>query len=133
MTDFTDYVENLVLDWMSQGSNMPSPPSNLYVALHTDDPGESPDGSTEVSAADYDRIQTSPTDWDRSQNTFENANALDWGLISNDWGVITHMSLWDGSATSDNTLAAFPLETEHIANEANEVTFNTGTVTFTID
>lgn len=131
MSDFTDYTEGHILNWISQDIDMPSSPSSLFIALHTADPGETPDGSTEVSAGDYARYEES--NWDISGGSFENAGAIVIGTASNDWGVITHMSLWDGPTTGDNAIAAFPMTEERVINTDDPVTFDAGDISFTVD
>lgn len=136
MSDFTDYSEAAIRDWMSQGSDMPTAPTNLFVALHTSDPGDAPDGSTEVSAGDYSREETAAgTDWDTtsgSGESFENASELNFGAATNDWGAISHISLWDGSGTGDNCLAAYALDSSKQIDTDDEAKFNAGEIDFTV-
>ena len=109
MSDFTDYTEQAIRDWMSQGTAMPSAPTALEVSLHTADPTESPDGTTEVSEADYSRQSiTAGSGWDTTTNPtlFENANAVSFTATANNWGSITHVALSDGSG---NWLASYAL------------------------
>lgn len=133
MTDLTNYSETTVRDWMSQGTNATAP-ANLYVALHTSDPGETPDGSTEVSAGDYSRVSTTTgTDWDTPTNdVFENNGEITFGVATSDWGTVSHVSLWDGSGTGDNCLAAFALDTSKSINTDDEARFADGDLSFTI-
>lgn len=135
MSDFTDYTETAIRDWMSQGTTMPSAPSNLHVALHTSDPGESPDGSAEVGAGDYSRSSTTTgTDWDTTSNptTFENANEVNFGQATSNWGTISHVSLWDGSSASDNCLASYALDSDTTIETDDTFVFNSGDLSFEI-
>ena len=135
MTDFTDYAETNIRDWMSQGSDMPAAPANIYVALHTSDPGESPDGTTEVNAADYDRVSTTAgTDWDTTLNPtgFDNTNIISFGQATNDWGTISHVSLWDSSG-GGNCMAAFSLDSSVTINTDDTLEFNAGELSFDIE
>lgn len=132
--DFTDYTEQAIRDWMSQGSAMPTAPSNLHVALHTADPGESPDGSTEVSAGDYSRVSTTAaTDWDTTTNptAFDNTNEINFGQATSDWGTISHASIVD-SSTGGNYLATFALDSTVTINTNDTFTFNAGDLSFEI-
>lgn len=140
MSDFTTYTEEAIRDWMSQGSAMPSAPSSLHVALHTADPGGSPDGSTEVSASDYSRQSVSAgSGWSTTgsgePSGFENASEVNFGESTSNWGTITHVSLWDGSTATDNCLAAYALDagSEGEVTSGVEVLFPAGDLSFNID
>lgn len=138
MSDFTYYVEEAIRDWMSQGSSMPSAPSDLYVALHTDDPTDDPDGSTEVDASDYDRASTSTgSDWDEtgsgSPYGFENASEISFGEATSDWGEVSHVSIWDASDTDGDAYASFSLSSSKEITDGDEARFSAGDLSFDID
>jgi len=122
---------------MSQGTDMPTAPGNLYVGLHTSNPGNSPDGSTEVGASDYSRVSTTTgTDWNTTgtggPSGFENANELSFGEATNNWGTISHVSLWD-SSSGGNALAAFALNSSKTIDSGDEAKFNAGDLSFDIN
>lgn len=138
MSDFTTYVEQQVRDWMSQGTDMPVAPANLYVALHTSDPGNDPDGTTEVGAADYSRVSTAAgTDWATTgtggPSGFENAVEITFSEATSDWGTITHVSIWDASDTTGNALAAYALNTQKTINTNDQARFKAGDLSFDIN
>lgn len=135
MSDLTNYTEGVIRDWMSQGTDAPTAPGNLYVGLHTSDPGESPDGSTEVGAGDYARVSTTAGgDWNTpNENDFENASEVTFGETTNNWGDISHVSLWDGSSTSDNCLASYPLNSTKTVSSGDEPKFDAGDLSFSLD
>lgn len=96
MTDLTTYLENQVQTWWADGTAFDAAPSNVYIGLHTGDPGDDA-SANEVSAADYSRLQTSPSDWTVSGGApthVENANELQFPVAQNNWGTISHVSLW---------------------------------------
>lgn len=97
MSDLAAYLETEVMEWVFDGASFDSPPSNVYVGLHTADPGE--DGSSaEVSAGDYSRASTSPGDWSVSGDgptSATNATEIRFDVAQNDWGTVDHVSLWD--------------------------------------
>lgn len=135
MSDFVDYTETIIRDWMSQGSAMPSSPGSVYVALHTSSPSEGSPGSTEVGAGDYSRATTTAgTDWNTSLNPtqFSNANEVSFGEATSSWGTISHVSLWD-SSTDGNCLAAFALDSSKSISSGDEATFPSGDLSFQID
>lgn len=133
MSDFSNYTETQIIDWMSQGAAMPSAPGTVYVALHTGDPGD--DGSaSEVGAADYAREGvTAGTGWNTpTTDTFENAAEISFGTAANNWGTISHVSLWD-AATGGNCLAVGSLSAAKAVNVDDEATFAAGDLSFTVD
>lgn len=135
MSDLTDYAEGQIRDWMSQGVDVDTAPAELHVALHTADPGEVPDGSTEVGAGDYSRQSVSAgSGWNTpNENDFENANEVSFGEATSDWGTISHVSLWDASDATGNCLAAFPLDSTVTIDTNDEARFQAGDLSFSID
>lgn len=126
VTDLTRHGESYVASWVTGGA---------YVALHTSDPGATPDGSTEVGASDYARLATSSGDWSASgtgPRVAENAVALDFGYATSTWGTVTHLSLWDAETGGNCRLAtALPSSLTVDTNEA--VRFSVGSLTISID
>lgn len=141
MSDLTDYSEQQFRDWMSQGSSTATPPDPLYVSLHTSDPGETPDGSTEVSATQYSRQSVGSSNWntlapgDVSSNGhgFENAADITFSTANSNWGTITHVALWDGSTDSDNALASYALDTSRSVTDGDQAQFSSTNLSFVID
>jgi len=75
-----------------------------YLALHTSDPGNTPDGSTEVTDTNYSRIEISEADWSESGNeptTLTNDVAYTFAGFDNAVGDITHGSITSGSSGTD--------------------------------
>jgi len=103
MTDIASWLEARIMEYVFDGTEPPTPPSELYVGLHTGDPGE--DGSSnEVSASDYSRKQTSLSIWTVSGSgptEAENSNAISFPRAENNWGAVSHGSLWDDTAGSN--------------------------------
>lgn len=139
MTDLTDYTQDEILSWSFLGDAMPTAPGTIYIALHTSDPGNQPDGSTEVSASDYSRVSVSAgtgqfTLGDNGDaSTITNDNEINFGVASNNWGTISHFSVWDGSATTDNPLWAADLSTSKTIETNDELRFQAGDLTAEIN
>lgn len=138
MSDLTNYLEDQVVRWISQNEDMPVSPSNIYISLHTSDEGESPDGSFEVDASDYSRIQTSPSDWSvesaNGATRFTNATVLSFGDPTSNWGEVTHVGVWDGSSDTDNPLLFGPLpSSQNINEDQDEVRYEEGDFNFDLD
>lgn len=137
MSDFTDYMEGIIQDWMSQGVDAPTAPATIYVGLHTADPGEAPDGSNEVAAGDYSRVGVTAgtgfnTGTSGDASTFSNANLISFSQATSDWGVVSHVSLWD-SATAGNAIAAYALNNSKSINTNDTAEFEAGDLSFQID
>lgn len=96
MTDLASWFEQEVQSWWANGDAFTSPPSNIYVALHTADPTN--DASQgEVDAADYERLETGTGDWQMTgegPTNVTNPNELQFPTAQNNWGSVSHLSLW---------------------------------------
>lgn len=78
-----------------------SPLTNLYVGLHTADPGEAGDQATsEATYTGYARVAVARTSggWTVSTNTGTNAAAINFGACTAGTNTITHFSV--GTASS---------------------------------
>lgn len=139
MSDFTAYTETQVLDWISQGATL-NPPAALYVALHTAAPGDTPDGTTEVGATEYNRVETAPTtDWDvtgNSPRTLTNAVEILFPETNSNWGTITHVSIWDGADATGNCFGHYAVgdgTTGIDITDTDRARFGAGDLDFNVD
>lgn len=133
MADASDYLESNLRDWYSQGTDMPSAPGTVHVALHTGAPGD--DGaSNEVTGGSYAReATTAGTDWNTPANgQFANANQISFTQATANWGTVTHASIWD-AATGGNCLAVTDLDADELVESGDTFVFNAGDLSFTID
>jgi hypothetical protein len=128
MSDFTTYTEEKIVNWMVGDSDMPLAHSNVYVALHTSDPTNSGENN-EVTASSYSRVSTAAsTDWDITSNTFENLIDIEFPEAQEDWGSITHFTLWDGPDATDNALAWSALDRDREITTGDAPVFRDGTL-----
>lgn len=105
---------------------MPVAHGNVYVALHTSDPGDS-GTNNEVAASSYSRVQTAAgTDWSITGGEFENSVEVSFPTAQEDWGSITHFTLWDGSTSSDNCLAVSSIVQARDVNAGDTAVFRAG-------
>lgn len=126
MSDFTDYTEGQIADWLVGGVDMPVAHGNVYVALHNGNPGDG-GGNNEVSAGSYSRVQTAAgTDWTVTGGDFENSVDVKFPEAQESWGTITHFTLWDGSTSSDNALAVSSLVQNRDVNTGDTPVFRGG-------
>ena len=132
MSDFTDYTENNIVNWMVGGVDMPVSHGNVYVALHTGDPTETGD-SNEVSAASYARASTTAgTDWNINGGSFENSSDIGFTDATETWGDISHFSLWD-SETGGNAIAYSNLTTTRTVQDGDAPIFRSQSLTGVVD
>lgn len=131
MSDIATYLEEQVMDWATQGLDMPTAPGSLYLGAHTGDPSN--DGSqNEVSTADYSRAQTDAgSDWNVTQTggptEVVNANEVNFGIAQNNWGTISHFSVWDGDVgTGANCLWQSALDNSKLIETDDELRFLAG-------
>jgi len=109
MTDLSGYLEELIQEYVFKNEDAPDSHGDVYVALHTDDEGNDPDGSEELTASSYSRAQASAEDFEVSGSgptTVENVEEIVWGNPEEEWGSITHFSIWDGDSDTDNPLTS---------------------------
>jgi hypothetical protein len=127
MAEFTDYMENKIIDHMLRNQAY-TPPSTVYVALFTSATGD--DGSgTEVSGGSYARqaVTLSAASGGASSNsadiTFPQATA--------DWGTVTHLALMDAE-TGGNMLMHTALDESKTVNNGDTFKINAGDLDVTV-
>lgn len=122
----SNYAENKILDHLF-GTAAFTMPAQVYVALHTADPGET--GATaEVSGGSYAR---QAIDFDAAANgaTSNSATVTFSGMP----GVtVTHVSIWD-AATAGNCLFVGALTQSQALPAGSQFVFNAGDAQATLD
>lgn len=110
---------------------------DVFLALHTADPGNDPDGTTEVTDANYSRIQIQESDFTETGDgptTLTNDVEITYDPFDADVGDITHGSLCDGGTTGDADQQVVgslsPVRNFSAGEFAN---FQSGEITFEID
>lgn len=117
MASFTDYTENLVLNWLLT-TNSATRPTAWYVALFTAAPSDT-GGGTEVSGNGYTRKATGTMTVTGTATTASNDAAIEFAAASGgNWGTITHAAIMDAS-TAGNMLAWAPLTTARTINDGD--------------
>ncbi len=131
MSSFSDYTENLVLNWLLT-TNAATRPTAWYVGLFTAAPSDT-GGGTEVSGSAYARkvtgtISVSGT----SPTTATNSAAIEFAAASGgNWGTITHAAIFDAS-TGGNMLAWAPLTTSRTINDGDVFRIPASSLTVTL-
>jgi hypothetical protein len=106
----SDFLEDLIrMHLMRTGTWAKS--TARYFSLHTADPGDT--GANEVSGGSYARVQRDAADanWTAgtpTDGTTDNVAAITFPSPSANWGLITHVGMWD-AATVGNFMGQGPL------------------------
>jgi len=122
---FSNYLENEILDHVFRGVAY-SPPSSIYVKLHTGNPGEN---GTSNAAGETTRKQA--TFGTASGGTISNNADIEWTNVSNT-ETITHISLWD-HATSGNCLGYGALTTPRALTAGDNFIIKAGDLDVSLD
>ena len=129
MSAASDYLENELLDH-ALATGAYTPPTNVYVSLHTGSPGDANDGANEVSGFDYARQQATfaaASGGSASTSatiTFPAANGGSFGTIS-------HIGIYDAS-TSGNLLFHGAVTTSKTIDDGDTFQISSGNLTITL-
>ena len=145
MAALSNYLENNIIDYVLRGQTF-TPPSTLYVGLFTAAPSES-GGGTEVSGGSYARASFASTlvNWAGTQGagtttassgtsgTTSNNTVISFPTPTANWGVITHVALFDAS-TGGNMVIYGALSTSKTVNNGDSApSFQAAALSFQID
>jgi hypothetical protein len=104
----SDYLENAIINSVLRGATFPTP-SNVFLSLHTADPTDANDDSTEVLADWYVRQDTSKDGelsaaWTAPANgVSRNALSIQFPPVTGATVTVTHVGLYD-APTGGNLL-----------------------------
>lgn len=130
MSSFTDYTENLVLNWLFT-NNSATRPTAWFVGLFTAAPSDT-GGGTEVSGSGYARKATGTITVSGTATTATNAAAIEFDPASGgNWGTITHAAIFDAS-TGGNMLAWAQLTTARTINDGDVFRVPASSLTITL-
>jgi len=130
MAGFTDFTENLVLNWVFT-SNAATRPTAWYVALYTVAPGET-GGGTEVSGTSYARQTVAFSVTGTAPTTASNSAAVEFPTAGGSWGTVVAAGIF--TASTGGTLLAFAnLTASKTIDTGDVLRFNTGALTITLD
>jgi hypothetical protein len=113
-----------------------SPLTNLYVGLHTSDPGEAGDQTTnETTYTGYARVAVARTSggWTVSANAISNAAAVTFGACTSGTPTITHVSVGTASSGAGKILGSGALSASLAVSPGITPSFATGELDITID
>tara|TARA_R110000796_G_scaffold41502_2_gene102698 strand:- start:929 stop:1324 length:396 start_codon:yes stop_codon:yes gene_type:complete len=130
MSSFSDYTENLVLNYLFT-TNAAVRPTAWYVGLFTAAPSD-PGGGTEVSGSAYARRVTGTIAVSGTATTATNSAAIEFAAASGgNWGTVTHAAIFDAS-TGGNMLAWAPLTTSRTINDGDVFRIPASSLTVTL-
>lgn len=130
MSSFSDYTENLVLNWLFT-TNSATRPTAWYVGLFTAAPSDT-GGGTEVSGNGYARVATGTISVSGTDTLATNAAAIEFSAASGgNWGTITHAAIFDASS-SGNMLAWAQLTTSRTINDGDVFRIPAGSLDITL-
>jgi hypothetical protein len=127
MSEFSNYLENKIVEHFFQGATVTAP-ANLYVALHSADPTDAGTGA-ELTGNGYARQSGS---FGAPSNGVATNNAEIEFTATGDWSNATHFALWDAS-TSGNMLMYSALDSAvDLDSSGQKIVFAVDSITITI-
>lgn len=155
MAAFSDFAENKLIDWLLRGQAIGitgasaaagTGPTNVYVALLTAAPSDT-GGGTEVTGGSYARVTvaSSLANWAGTQSagsttassgtggTTSNNNAITFPAPTADWGVVTHVGIYDASSAGNLLIWSALTVAKTINNGDAAPSFAAAALTFQID
>ena len=130
MSSFSDYTENLVLNYLLTANSV-TRPTAWYVGLFTAAPSDT-GGGTEVSGSGYARKVTGTMSVAGTATTATNAAAIEFSPASGgNWGTLTHAAVFD-ALTGGNMLAWAPLTTSRTINDGDVFRIPASSLTVTL-
>lgn len=118
----TNYLETAILELLFQAESIPnladnastSPATQLYVSLHTADPGEAGDqNSNEADYTSYARVAVNRDNgaWTVSGDTVQNASNIAFPQCTGGANIITHAGIGLSATGPGTLLVKGPLNT----------------------
>lgn len=130
MSSFSDYAENLVLNWLFT-TNSVTRPTAWYVGLFTSAPSDT-GGGTEVSGNGYARKATGTITVSGTGTLATNSSAIEFDPASGgNWGTITHIAIFD-ALTTGNMLGWASLTTSRTINDGDILRIPAGDLDITL-
>lgn len=136
----SNVLENDIVEFLFNNVSMPSYGGNLYLSLHTADPGEAGDQSTnEVSTgayASYARVAVSRdnTGWTVTNNTSTNAALIQFPQCTGGSGAtITHIGIGTASSGAGILLASGALNASLAVSNLIQPQFAASALTYSED
>lgn len=143
MSDFSDYLENKLIDHVLRNTAY-AVPAGIYVGLFTTPSSDAGPG-IEVTGGSYARVQVGPSlaAWTQTQGGTgspssgtggQSANAADtiFPAPTASWGTVTHFGLFDAAAGGNLLFQAALAAAKFVAAGDQPPRFLAGTLTVTL-
>lgn len=133
---FSNTAETAVLNYVFVGTNVSwDGNTDLYLALHTADPGETGSAVTsEAAYTSYARVAvTRGTDFTVSGNSVSNANLEQFPQCTGGSETITHCSIVTTSAGAGTIIVRAALNSSISVSNGVQPQFAAGALSFTLD
>jgi hypothetical protein len=127
MAEFSNYLENKVLDHVLRNTSYTSP-TTVYVGLFTSDPTDAGSG-TECTGSAYARQTLSVTT--ASGGIVTSSADVTFPTCTAAWGTVTHVGLRDAS-TAGNLLYHSPLDDSKTVGIGDVFKITTGNLSVTL-
>ena len=128
MAEFTNYLENKLLDHVLRNVTYTSP-TTAYVGLFTDAPDDTGAG-TEVSGGSYARVSVSVTT--ASAGAVTSSANVTFPQATGSGGTISHLAIFD-ALTSGNMLMYTELTTSKVIGNGDIFQISSGNLSVTLD
>jgi len=127
MTDFSVYLATEIAEWMSQGTQLDTPPTALWVTVY-DDGGTELDGNLTGARAEV----PASTGWTLNGTDFENTNQISLGEAASQLTNVQDVALFDAE-TGGNEIARYTInEAPFNVAGGSELTFEAGELSFDV-
>jgi len=127
MTDFSVYLATEIAEWMSQNTQLDTPPTALWVTVFDDTDTELDGNLTGARAS----VSTSGA-WTLTGTDFSNANQISLGEASAELTNVTDVALYDAE-TGGNELARYQIDQAPFnVADGSELTFEAGELSFDV-
>lgn len=133
---FSNTAETAVLNQVFKGTSLPwDANTNLWLALHTADPGEAGTAvSSEATYGGYARIPLSrATDFIVTDNQVSNANPAQFAQCTSGSNTITHASIVDTGSGAGNIIVRGALNSAIPVSTGIQPQFAASGLVFTLD
>lgn len=133
---FSNAAETAILEQVFKGTALPwNANTNLWIALHTADPGEA--GTAVTSEATYGAYARIPlaraSEFTVSGNQVSNTNLEQFAQCTSGSNTITHASIVDTASGAGNIIIKAPLNTSIPVSTGIQPQFASGALVFTLD
>lgn len=133
---FSNAAETAINEQVFKGTALPwNANTDLWLALHTADPGEAGTATTSESAyTSYARVAVSrATGFTVSGATVENAALVQFPISSGGSSTVTHVSIVTTSSGAGTIILSGALNSSQTIVTGNQPQFSAGDLVFTLD